>query len=239
MHNFIRKQRKYSLFISIGYFLLGCLSLCTYSVAESSQPTAIDSMQQDTSEDRVEIIDYKNNQILGYMVLKNGSIVRRVLYKEPKEFQIYSLSPSTVSKDLAPSSKLGSTSYGDSVLNDQNPLPRAQDLKQTKDTNITGASNDNTQVVIENPTQQADTKQVDKQQLNYEKQLSNTNPDTKSSKIKQNQQNPNRVEKQSKPISIPQKSGREATITNQAYQDRQWDKKKIPHDIQTQTIILE
>lgn len=34
-------------------------------------------------EDRVEIIDYKRGKILGFMIVRNGNIIKRVLFKEP------------------------------------------------------------------------------------------------------------------------------------------------------------
>lgn len=34
-------------------------------------------------EDRVEIIDYKRGKILGFMIVRNGNITKRVLFKEP------------------------------------------------------------------------------------------------------------------------------------------------------------
>lgn len=34
-------------------------------------------------EDKVEIIDYKRGKILGFMIVRNGNIIKRVLFKEP------------------------------------------------------------------------------------------------------------------------------------------------------------
>ena len=34
-------------------------------------------------EDKVEIIDYKRGKILGFMIVRNGNITKRVLFKEP------------------------------------------------------------------------------------------------------------------------------------------------------------
>lgn len=54
---------------------------------ESSKSSPKAQADSTYDEDRVEIIDYKRNKILGFMIVRNGHIIRHVVYKEPRDLE--------------------------------------------------------------------------------------------------------------------------------------------------------
>ena len=162
--------------------------------------------QKPPSEDRVDIIDYKRGKILGYMVLRNGNIIRRVLFKEPKDLH-------------APKSPF------------QHPAtPQAhkpQESKPDSPESISKSTPPNT------PRHQSPT----------EAYLSTTPSDkerakSQDAKLSDKAMTPKLHKQNAASSSLPQEIGEESSRINKTYKNREWDKKKIPHDVQTRVIDI-
>lgn len=159
-------------------------------------------------EDRVEIIDYKRGKILGFMIVRNGNIIKRVLFKEPislgqPEQTSTQPSPAEQSKPAQEPSQANAPTL-------PKPLESKQATPKPKAT----------------PPKASDT-DVQATQTIYERQVSNAPKDTKSPA--------KRAPKASS--GIAQEVGVESTRINPTYKNRQWDKKHIIHDISTEEVI--
>lgn len=158
-------------------------------------------------EDRVEIIDYKRGKILGFMIVRNGNIIKRVLFKEP-----ISLGQPELSTQPSPAEQPKPTQEPSQA----NPptLPKPLESKQA------------TPKPKATPPKASDT-DVQTTQTIYERQVSNAPKDTKTPA--------KRAPKASS--GIAQEVGVESTRINPTYKNRQWDKKHIIHDISTEEVI--
>lgn len=159
-------------------------------------------------EDRVEIIDYKRGKILGFMIVRNGNIIKRVLFKEPislgqPEQASTQPSPAEQPKPAQEPSQANPPTLPKPLESKQaTPKPKAT-LPKASDTDVQA-----TQTI-------------------YECQVSNAPKDTKSPA--------KRAPKASS--GIAQEVGVESTRINPTYKNRQWDKKHIIHDISTEEVI--
>lgn len=158
-------------------------------------------------EDRVEIIDYKRGKILGFMIVRNGNITKRVLFKEP-----ISLGQPELSTQPSPAEQPKPTQEPSQAI--QPTLPKPLESKQA------------TPKPKATPPKASDT-DVQATQTIYERQVSNAPKDTKSPA--------KRAPKASS--GIAQEVGVESTRINPTYKNRQWDKKHIIHDISTEEVI--
>lgn len=158
-------------------------------------------------EDRVEIIDYKRGKILGFMIVRNGNIIKRVLFKEP-----ISLGQPELSTQPSPAEQPKPAQEPSQA----NPptLPKPLESKQA------------TPKPKATPPKASDT-DVQTTQTIYEHQVSNAPKDTKTPA--------KRAPKASS--GIAQEVGIESTRINPTYKNRQWDKKHIIHDISTEEVI--
>lgn len=160
------------------------------------------------------------------MVLKNGNIIKQVMHKYPKDFQTTSQTPNQASAQTSAESK------AESSLAKSNPA-------SSVGAQTTPAQNPNASTPAHNT------------QESYERQISSTPADNKkAAKTKESAKEANKdskkldktAKKSSKNMiqseAIPQESGSEARATNQTYKNRQWDKKKIIHEVQTQVIDI-
>lgn len=162
-------------------------------------------------EDRVEIIDYKRGKILGFMIVRNGNIIRRVLFKEP----ILLGQPEQASTQPSPAEQ-PKPAQEPSQANAPT-LPKPLESKQaTPKPKATQPKASDTDVQATQATQTI-----------YERQVSNAPKDTKSPT--------KRAPKASS--GIAQEVGVESTRINPTYKNRQWDKKHIIHDISTEEVI--
>lgn len=153
----------------------------------------------------VEMIDYKRSIIIGYMVLKNGNIIKKVRFSQPKS--IITQAPQT------------------------NPNPPISQSPQ------------NPQITQNPPNQQSpqapQVTQNNLSQSEYEKQISQKPKKEKRSWFSSKKKKPKHItQNMIDSESIPQESGAESSELNSVYKNRQWDKKKIPHNIQSQVINL-
>ena len=156
----------------------------------------------------VEMVDYKRSIIIGYMVLKNGNIIKKVRFSQPKSII---QAPQNLPPQNLP------TPQNEQFISNPQFLPTPQNLP--------------------NPQAAQDT------QSEYEKQISQT----KKQKVKKEKRSWFASRKK-KPkhitanmidsSSIPQESGAESQEINSVYKNRQWDKKKIPHNVKSQVINL-
>lgn len=127
---------------------------------ESSKSSPKAQADSTYDEDRVEIIDYKRNKILGFMIVRNGHIIRRVVYKEPRDLE----SQPSLAPNIPP--KAGS-SIPPAPSQDRAQSPNAPSPTPTPKT----------------PTPKTPTpKQEALPQNLYERQISNAPKDTKSPK---------------------------------------------------------
>ena len=165
-------------------------------------------------EDRVEIIDYKRGNILGFMIVRNGNIIKRVLFKEPR-----AIGQPTIEQPFSqPSPKLTEQTkpVGTQEPSRANPptSPKPLEFNQaTSKPKITPqtASGTDEQAI----------------QTIYERQVSNAPKDIKS------------PAKPAPKVSsgITQEIGIESMRINSTYKNRQWNKKYIIHDISTEEVI--
>lgn len=139
----------------------------------------------------VEMVDYKRSIIIGYMVLKNGNIIKKVRFSQPK---------SIIQAPQIPT---------------QQNLPNPQ------------VANEYEEQVSQNLKSQKQKKQkVKKEKRSWF---------AKKEKEKQPKHiTANMIDSS----SIPQESGAESQEVNSVYKNRQWDKKKIPHNVKSQVINL-
>lgn len=122
---------------------------------ESSKSSPKAQADSTYDEDRVEIIDYKRNKILGFMIVRNGHIIRRVVYKEPRDLE----SQPSLAPNIPP--KAGSS------------IPPAPSQERAQSPNTPSPT----------PTPKTPTpKQEALPQNLYERQISNAPKDTKSPK---------------------------------------------------------
>lgn len=122
---------------------------------ESSKSSPKAQADSTYDEDRVEIIDYKRNKILGFMIVRNGHIIRRVVYKEPRDLE----SQPSLAPNIPP--KAGSS------------IPPAPSQERAQSPNTPSPM----------PTPKTPTpKQEALPQNLYERQISNAPKDTKSPK---------------------------------------------------------
>ena len=122
---------------------------------ESSKSSPKAQADSTYDEDRVEIIDYKRNKILGFMIVRNGHIIRRVVYKEPRDLE----SQPSLAPNIPP--KAGSS------------IPPAPSQERAQSPNAPSPK----------PTPKTPTpKQEALPQNLYERQISNAPKDTKSPK---------------------------------------------------------
>lgn len=122
---------------------------------ESSRSSPKAQADSTYDEDRVEIIDYKRNKILGFMIVRNGHIIRRVVYKEPRDLE----SQPSLAPNIPP--KAGSS------------IPPAPSQERAQSPNAPSPT----------PTPKTPTpKQEALPQNLYERQISNAPKDTKSPK---------------------------------------------------------
>lgn len=144
--------------------------LCVFGVSGQGLVQQVDSIIEDKEssksspkaqadstydEDRVEIIDYKRNTILGFMIVRNGHIIRRVAYKEPRDLE----SQPSLAPNIPP--KAGSS------------IPPAPSQERAQSPNTPSPT----------PTPKTPTpKQEALPQNLYERQISNAPKDTKSPK---------------------------------------------------------
>lgn len=119
---------------------------------ESSKSSPKAQADSTYDEDRVEIIDYKRNKILGFMIVRNGHIIRRVVYKEPRDLE----SQPSITPNIPPRA-------GSSI-----PPAPSQERAQSPNT--------------PSPTPTPTPKQEALPQNLYERQISNAPKDTKSPK---------------------------------------------------------
>lgn len=168
------------------------------------------------SEDRVDIIDYKHKKILGYMVLRNGNIIRRVLFKEPKDLH----TPESHAPDLRPSAPL---SQHPATTQSHNPPESAPNALES-----TPKSPSQNPPKSQTPTEAyLSTTPSDKERTKRQ----NTAPSSKTTEPKSHKHNTD-----FSPLS--QEIGEESSRINKTYKNREWDKKKIPHDVQTRVIDI-
>lgn len=156
----------------------------------------------------VEMVDYKRSIIIGYMVLKNGNIIKKVRFSQPK---------SIIQAPQIPTQQNLPTPQSEQFISNPQSIPTPQNLPNAQ------------------ATQDA--------QSEYEKQISQT----KKQKVKKEKRSWF-ASKKKKPkhiaanmidsSSIPQESGAESQEVNSVYKNRQWDKKKIPHNVKSQVINL-
>lgn len=122
---------------------------------ESSKSSPKAQADSTYDEDRVEIIDYKRNKILGFMIVRNGHIIKRVVYKEPRDLE----SQPSLAPNIPP--KAGSS------------IPPAPSQERAQSPNAPSPT----------PTPKTPTpKQEALPQNLYERQISNAPKDTKSPK---------------------------------------------------------
>lgn len=122
---------------------------------ESSKSSPKAQADSTYDEDRVEIIDYKRNKILGFMIVRNGHIIRRVVYKKPRDLE----SQPSIAPNIPP--KAGSS------------IPPAPSQDRAQSPNAPSPT----------PTPKTPTpKQEALPQNLYERQISNAPKDTKSPK---------------------------------------------------------
>lgn len=122
---------------------------------ESSKSSPKAQADSTYDEDRVEIIDYKRNKILGFMIVRNGHIIKRVVYKEPRDLE----SQPSLAPNIPP--KAGSS------------IPPAPSQERAQSPNTPSPT----------PTPKTPTpKQEALPQNLYERQISNAPKDTKSPK---------------------------------------------------------
>ncbi|STO97223.1 hypothetical protein [Helicobacter canis] len=122
---------------------------------ESSKSSPKAQADSTYDEDRVEIIDYKRNKILGFMIVRNGHIIRRMVYKEPRNLE----SQPSLAPNIPP--KAGSS------------IPPAPSQDRAQSPNAPSPT----------PTPKTPTpKQEALPQNLYERQISNAPKDTKSPK---------------------------------------------------------
>lgn len=121
---------------------------------ESSKSSPKAQADSTYDEDRVEIIDYKRNKILGFMIVRNGHIIRRVVYKEPRDLE----SQPSLAPNIPP--KAGSS------------IPPAPSQERAQSPNAPSPT----------PTPTPTPKQEALPQNLYERQISNAPKDTKSPK---------------------------------------------------------
>ena len=149
--------------------------LCVFGVSEQGLAQQVDSIiegkessksspkaQADSTydEDRVEIIDYKRNKILGFMIVRNGHIIKRVVYKEPRDLE----SQPSLAPNIPP--KAGSS------------IPPAPSQERAQSPNTPSPT-----PTPKTPTPKTPTpKQEALPQNLYERQISNAPKDTKSPK---------------------------------------------------------
>lgn len=157
----------------------------------------------------VEMVDYKRSIIIGYMVLKNGNIIKKVRFSQPKSIIQAPQNPPTQQNLPTPQSE--------QFISNPQSLPTPQNLPNAQ------------------ATQEA--------QSEYEKQISQTKKQKAkkekrswfaSKKKKPKHITANMIDSE----SIPQESGAESQELNSVYKNRQWDKKKIPHNVKSQVINL-
>ena len=158
-------------------------------------------------EDRVEIIDYKRGKILGFMIVRNGNIIKRVLFKEP-----ISLGQPELSTQPSPAEQPKPTQEPSQA----NPPTLPKPLESRQATPKPKAT----------PPKASDTDAQTTQTI-YEREVSNAPKDTKTPA--------KRAPKASS--GIAQEVGVESTRINPTYKNRQWDKKHIIHDISTEEVI--
>lgn len=164
-------------------------------------------------EDRVEIIDYKRGKILGFMIVRNGNITKRVLFKEPISLG----QPEQASTQPSPTPAEQSKPAQEPSQANAPTLPKPLESKQaTQKPKATPPKASDTDVQATQTTQTI-----------YERQVSNAPKDTKSPA--------KRAPKASS--GIAQEVGVESTRINPTYKNRQWDKKHIIHDISTEEVI--
>ncbi|OBV28942.1 hypothetical protein BKN38_08795 [Helicobacter sp. CLO-3] len=208
--------------------------------AESSPATKSAAPQ----EERVDIINYKRNKIVGYMVLKNGNIIKQVIHKYPKDFQTTSQTPNQAPAQTSAESKAESS-------------PAKSNPAKSNSANSAGAQTtpaQNPSALNQSASAPAKSaNQAQNTQESYERQISSAPADNKkAAKTKESTKEAAKDSKKSvfdktakkssknmiQSEAIPQESGNEARATNQTYKNRQWDKKKIIHEVQTQVIDI-
>lgn len=127
---------------------------------ESSKSSPKAQADSTYDEDRVEIIDYKRNKILGFMIVRNGHIIKRVVYKEPRDLE----SQPSLAPNIPP--KAGSS------------IPPAPSQERAQSPNTPSPT-----PTPKTPTPKTPTpKQEALPQNLYERQISNAPKDTKSPK---------------------------------------------------------
>ena len=183
--------------------------------ASTSQNSALEGIPQDA--DVVEIVDYKRNLIIGYMIFRNAKLIKKITLKEPITFSASATTPATS----------GSSNTSTQSLD-------TQDSAQLQTPTIDSAT-DSTQESQE--SQESPTSTAQSTSSQYEKQLSSTPSDKE--KINKTKSQPTKKISPKNLIetdSIDQIQGMESSKINNTYKNRQWDKKKIPYEMQTRTI---
>lgn len=159
----------------------------------------------------VEMVDYKRSVIIGYMVLKNGNIIKKVRFSQPKS--ILQAPPAMQSPQA-----------------NQNPqmIQNPQAMQQPQNTTQNAQA-----------TQKPQNLANQNEQNEYEKQVSQKPKKEKRSWFASKKKQPKHITKNMiESDLIPQESGAESSEVNSVYKNRQWDKSKIPHNVKSQVINL-
>lgn len=146
--------------------------------------------------DVIEIVDYEKNAIVGYMVLRNGVIIRNIKITDPSK---------------APEYK------------------QSQPITNNSKENLESKSASKSKSKPKNSKKEFI--QAYEQAYVYEEKISSAPPDKKS-----------KISKKKKGFitsdSIEQEQGREGIAVNKTFKDREWNKKKIPHDVTTKVLDI-
>ncbi|MGX3045036.1 hypothetical protein [Helicobacter sp. T3_23-1056] len=163
----------------------------------------------------VEMVDYKRSIIIGYMVLKNGNIIKKVRFSQPKSIL-----------QAPPAMQSPQANQNPQMI--QNPMQSSQQSTQAPQ------STQNPQA-----TQSTQNLATQSEQNEYEKQISQKPKKEKRSWFASKKKQPKHITKNMiESDLIPQESGAESSEVNSVYKNRQWDKSKIPHNVKSQVINL-
>lgn len=207
-------------------------------ISARSISARVDSVldERKPNEDRVEIIDYKRGKILGYMVLRNGNIIRRVMFKEPKDLHPKDAhtpespphSPAQKSPESTPDSLKLDSSTRESSAPASAPKPNAkQPAKHSGDRSTSAGDDEYSRAQSEQESYLSSTpSDKDKSQDKHQEHKSRKHTEADSSTSSSRSQ------------KIEQEIGAEKSRINKTYKNREWDKKKIPHDVQTRVIDI-
>lgn len=212
--------------------------------------------------EKIDLIDYRKNVILGYMLMENGVIIKNVKFSPPRPLNAQTNELIQVEESKKPESKIKTNTE---IKTKKDPSPQRESSQALEPIKEAKPESKNTQDLQDSQTPKTSQKEPQKENLDSTNKIDSAN----KTENKNKQQNhavmeykneskqqtssiidnlissapaDNKQVKTSKNLtnnSINQIQGVEKMRENATLKNREWNKKSIPFEVKETTINLE